>query len=74
MTLNTEVAITNRPRGRPRRDDIDPRRIHELKGRGKSLRAIARELRLGYGTVRRFLRQVPADAPAVSQKSGVGVL
>jgi DNA invertase Pin-like site-specific DNA recombinase len=73
MTQDAPAITTNRPRGRPRRDDINPCRIRELKADGKSLRTIARELRLGYGTVRRFLRQVPADAPAVSQKSGATV-
>jgi lambda repressor-like predicted transcriptional regulator len=42
--------------GRPRRDDITAGRVLALRERGLSLRQIARQLRAGYGTVRKALQ------------------
>jgi hypothetical protein len=73
MTANTSTA-KKRARGRPRRSDLDPRVIRDLKAHGSSLRAIAEELRVGYGTVRRFLAELATEAPGLSQKSAVALL
>ena len=66
MTTNADAQSIKR-RGRPRRNDVNVHLIRELKEEGKSLRLIARELHIGYGTVRRILGRVPPDAPELSQ-------
>lgn len=43
--------------GRPRRNDVTPAHVRELRERGLSLRQIARQLRAGYGTVRKALHR-----------------
>lgn len=74
MTRNTTTPVIKRGRGRPRRNDVDPQLIRDLKAHGRSLRAIAEELRVGYGTVRRFLAELATDAPGPSQKSAAVLL
>lgn len=65
---------SNRPAGRPRRSDVDPGEVKRLRETGRSLREIARELRAGYGTVRRLLFQTASVAPDVSQNPSAEAL
>ena len=63
------------PGGRPRRDDIAPDRVRELREHGLSFRQIARRMQCGYGTVRRaagITRQI--GAREVSQNPTADVL
>jgi hypothetical protein len=73
MTPGTQAPIVKRGRARPRRNDVDPRLMRDLKSHGRSLRAIAKELRVGYGTVRRFLAELAPEAPGLSQKSAAAL-
>jgi len=63
----TEGIAGARPMGgRPRRADITPERIRQLRERGLSLRQIARQVRAGYGTVRKALHEA-TGAPQPSE-------
>jgi transposase len=55
-----------RPGGRPRREDVTPTVVRQLREQGLSLRRIARQLGAGYGTVRKVLAQAE-DHPEVSE-------
>ena len=66
--------MNKRQGGRPPRNDIDPVQVRLLRANGHSLREIARELKAGYGTVRRTLSQAAIIAPEVSQNLTVKVL
>jgi DNA invertase Pin-like site-specific DNA recombinase len=48
--LATKGADTKHPGGRPRRQ-VDVEQVKRLRAQGHSWREIARQLRLGYGTV-----------------------
>ena len=63
------LAVTNgvkRLGGRPRREDVTPAAVRQLRDQGLSLRRIARQLAAGYGTVRKVLSQAE-DRPEVSE-------
>ena len=71
-----QLAVTNRvkrPGGRPRREDVTPPVVRQLRDQGFSLRRIARHLGAGYGTVRKVLKQAK-DQPEVSENSSVEAL
>lgn len=59
--------------GRPRRNDVTPSHVSALRGRGLSLRQIARQLRAGYGTVRKAL-QASGSASDLSENPKAEVL
>ncbi len=59
--------------GRPRRDDVDPARVRELRALGLSFRQIADQVSAGYGTVRKAYRQSD-DAPQASENPTAEVL
>jgi transposase len=59
--------------GRPRRDDITPARVRELRALGLSFRQIANRVSAGYGAVRKAYRQSD-DAPQASESPKAEVL
>jgi len=59
-----EVVVPAQPEGKervghPRRADVTPQLVWELRDRGLSFRQIARKLDAGYGTVRKACHEVP---------------
>jgi transposase len=50
--------------GRPRREDVTLARVQELKAQGLSIRQIAAQVRAGYGTIRKILRETRSPAEA----------
>jgi len=60
------------PGGRPR-SNVSPEQVQQLRAAGLSLRQIARQLRLGYGTVHR-VTQMQESQPGAIQNSPAGVL
>jgi transposase len=63
------LAVRNgvkRAGGRPRRKDVTPAVVRQLREEGLSLRRIARQLGAGYGTVRKALAQAE-NRPEVSE-------
>ena len=65
-------ANATRGRGRPRRN-VDVERTKNPLSTGTGLREIARQLRLGYGTVHRIVRGAKSPAEVI-QKSSAEVL
>jgi len=53
------------PGGRPRRN-VDAEQVKAMRAAGFSFRQIARQLRLGYGTIRRAA-QARSSSPELSQ-------
>lgn len=59
--------------GRPRRDDVAPALVRQLRREGLSFRAIARQVRAGFGTVRKAYRD-GEGAPQASENPNKEVL
>ena len=66
------TAPQQHPGGRPR-SNVSPEQVQQLRAAGLSLRQIARQLRLGYGTVHR-VTQMQESQPGAIQNSPAGVL
>ena len=51
--MGTDATDTRQrhPGGRPRRIDVAPERLRQIRQQGTSYRQIARELGVGYGTI-----------------------
>lgn len=73
---DTPATLRGRPRGRPRRDDLDPKEIARLREEERlSWRKLAQRLGAGSATVRRLY--VAASGPAAStpyQNSPEGIV
>lgn len=69
MIVDTQAK---HPGGRPRRN-VSADEIRRLRDAGNSLRQIARQLRLGYGTVHRVTQMQKCQLEAI-QNSSAGVL